>query len=448
MGSTEVKLTRFHGGVHPSENKLTSDKKTEIMPAPAKAIFPVSQHIGAPAKPIVNIGDHVLRGQVVAEPGGFVSVPIHSSISGEVIGIGEFPHPLGRPVTAIVVENDGKDEHADFEEIDPSTLTPDEMKKRIQAGGIVGMGGATFPTHVKLSPPEGKKIDAVILNGAECEPYLTSDHRVMLEEADRILAGLQLLMKILNIENGYIGIENNKPDAIAHLTEKAGRMKGIHVLGIKVRYPQGSEKHLIKTILDREIPPGGLPMDVGVVVQNIGTAAAVFDAVVNGKPMMERVVTVTGSAIKNPKNLLVRLGTPFYEVIDFAGGLTDDAGKVIMGGPMMGIAQYTLNVPVIKGTSGILALNKKDVDATKPRACIRCARCVDSCPMNLMPNELVTAVDNKDWELAEKLGILSCIECGSCAYSCVGKRPIVQILKYGKAETMKAKRKREEAAKK
>ena len=447
MKRVEMKLTAFKGGIHPAENKITAGMPVEKMTAPKMAIFPVSQHLGAPAKPVVKIGDRVLRGQIIAEPGGFVSVPIHSSISGEVVAIGEFPHPLGLTMTAIVVENDGLDEEIGYEEMDPSGLDADAIKKRILAGGVVGLGGATFPTHVKLSPPKEKKIDTVILNGAECEPFLTADHRLMLEQGDRILSGLLIIMRALGVERGFVGIENNKPDAIASLQELAKKHKNIEVAGLKVHYPQGAEKQLIKTLVNREVPPGGLPMDVGCVVQNVGTAAAVYDAVALGKPIMDRIVTVSGPAVKDPKNVLVRLGTPFFEVIEYCGGLSEDTAKVVMGGPMMGIAQYTLNVPVIKSTSGILAFTKTDVDENAPRACIRCGKCVNACPMGLMPNELVKAIDNKDWELAEKLNVLSCIECGSCSFSCIGRRPIIQLLKYGKAETAKFKRNREEAEK-
>jgi electron transport complex protein RnfC len=438
-----TKPQKFSGGVHPHEHKLTAAQAIENMPAPARAIFPVSQHIGAPARPVVAIGDHVLRGQVIAEACGFVSVPIHSSISGEVVAIGDFPHLLGRPIMAIVVENDGKDEEVEYTPANPATLTPDQIKKRITAGGLVGMGGATFPTHVKLSPPPEKPIDTVILNGAECEPFLTADHRTMLEMPDDLLAGMDIIMKALGVTRGLIGIENNKPDAIALLGKKAEKYPNIEVIGLHVQYPQGSEKHLIKSLTGREVPPGKLPMDVKVVVQNVTTAVMVYNAVTLGKPVMDRVITVSGFSIKNPKNVRARIGTPFYEVIDFCGGLKDDVSKVVAGGPMMGMAQFTLSVPVIKGTSGILGLPPQMVQDVAPRACVRCARCVDSCPMGLMPNELVDAVDAKDWEKAEQLGILSCIECGSCAYACLGKRPIVQVLKSGKAEVMKMRQKRD-----
>ena len=446
-----VKPKKFSGGVHPAEHKLTAHKPIEDMPAPARAVFPVSQHIGAPAKPAVKIGDTVLRGQMLAEPTGFVSVPIHSSISGEVVAIGPFPHPLGRNVFAVVVENDGQDAEVEFEAADPGALDADAIRKRIQAGGLVGMGGATFPTHVKLSPPPDKPIDTLILNGAECEPFLTSDHRTMVEMPDQIVSGLKILMDCLGVKRGLIGIENNKPDAIKILTEKTAGMSGVEVVGLHVHYPQGSEKHLIKSLTGREVPPGKLPMDVNVVVQNVTTAMAVHNAVVLGRPIMDRVLTCTGPGINNPMNLRVRLGTPFFEVIDFCGGLKDDVVKVVMGGPMMGLAQYTLSVPVIKGTSGILALPKDMVRDTEPRACIRCGRCFEACPMGLLPNQLVAAVDRKDWDEAEHLGILSCIECGSCAYSCLGERPIVQVLKRGKGEVMKRvqlRKKQEEEKKK
>jgi len=434
------KLT-FKGGVHPPENKeLAEGQAIEVLPLPESVIIPVQQHLGAPAEPIVDIGDEVRTGDKVCEAKGFVSVPSHASISGKVTKIEKRPHPVGGEILSIIIENDGKDE------LSPS-IAPisnyfaqdvEEMKKKIQEAGLAGMGGAAFPTHVKLSPPADKPIDTFILNGAECEPYLTADHRLMMERSNEILEGVRIIMKILACKTGYIGIEKNKPDAIA-LTQKLVNDAGdkLTVIPLNVKYPQGAEKQLIKAITNRRVPAGGLPMDVGCLVHNVGTAKAVYDAVSSNKPLYERVVTVSGRGINQSKNLLVRIGTPFQNLIDFCGGITEDTVKVINGGPMMGIAQYTLEVPVTKGTSGILALTRAEAKLPEPEPCIRCARCVDACPMNLLPNTLARVIEYQLFDEAHKLGVLDYIECGSCAFVCPSKIRHIHHFKYGKLEVNK-----------
>jgi electron transport complex protein RnfC len=362
-----------------------------------------------------------------------VSSPAHASISGTVATIESFPHPLGQAIPAITIDSDGQDEGYQIYNYDDKylDLSLEEMKERIANAGIAGMGGATFPTHVKLMPPADSPIDTVILNGAECEPYLTSDHRLMLENTEDIIKGLRIIMKVLNVKKGFVAIEENKPDAIAKFSGFLKNDPDITVSSLKVKYPQGAEKQLIYAATRRRVPAGKLPMTVGCVVQNVGTAKAIYDAVAAQKPLIERVVTVTG-AVKNPKNLLVRIGTSFREVIDYCGGFSEEPGKVIMGGPMMGIAQFTLDVPVVKGTSGIVVLGRQEVKEVISQPCINCAQCVDVCPMNLMPVLLVRYVENARWDLAKEAGIMNCMECGSCAFVCASDQNRMQTIRSGK----------------
>ena len=443
MEATTIKAhDTFSGGVHPAGNKqLTEHKPTVAAAIPKRAVIPLSQHIGAPTKPLVIIGQELKKGEKIGETTGFVSAPVHASISGKVVAIGSFPHTLGVDMPSVVIESDGKDEWVAGlkENPDYNLLSSDELKKLVQDAGIVGMGGATFPTHVKLSPPKEKPIDVVILNGAECEPYLTSDHRLMLEKSKEIVDGLKILMRILNVSKGYIGIESNKPDAIEVMIKAVAGSPEIKVWPVKVKYPQGAEKMLIKAISGRTVPAGGLPMDVGVVVQNVGTAEAIYEAVRYGKPLIERYVTVTGRGVKDPKNFLVRIGTPFSQLIEEAGGLTDSAAKVISGGPMMCMSQYTLDVPVIKGTSGILVLPKSEVSTKSYGPCIRCARCIDACPMKLQPSYIGIYIEKGRYEDAKEYNLMDCFECGSCTFVCPANRPMVQWVKKAKKELAKKK---------
>jgi len=431
-----MKKRSFKGGTHPPARKeLTARSPIAVMPLPEEVVLPLSQHIGAPAKPLVKPNDRVKTGQKIAEATGFVSVPLHSSISGTVKEIGEFPHPTLGLSLAIRVEGDGGDEWDEGvkERANYSGLTPQELREIIKEAGIAGMGGAAFPTHVKLSPPQEKPIDIFILNGAECEPWLTADQRLMLENGEGILEGMRLIMKALGCEKGYIGIESNKPEAIKNL-QKLSSSYGYEVIPLKVKYPQGGEKQLIKAITGREVPLGGLPMDVGCVVQNVGTAYAVYEAVAKGKPLIERAVTVTGNIVKNPQNLRTRLGTPFAQLLEECGGITGEVGKLINGGPMMGIAVETDGVPVIKGTSGILVLSPQEARYREPRPCIYCGRCVDACPMGLMPNVIGNLVEKERFAEAKEYGVLDCIECGSCSFVCPAKRNLVHLFKYAKAK--------------
>lgn len=429
----------FRGGVHPNDRKsYTAGKPIEVAALPGKVIIPVRQHIGAPCTPIVNKGDTVKKGQVVAKAEAFVSSNIHASISGTVVDVADYPHPNFGKCLSVVIENDGKDEWAEGIPVqrDWKALDPDALKTIIKDAGIVGMGGATFPTHVKLSPAADKKIDTFILNAAECEPYLTADHRLMLEAQDRIVAGVLITMKVLNVNKGIVGIENNKPDAIEAM-KKAFEGTGVEVVGLPTKYPQGAEKMLIKVLTGKEVPSGGLPMDVGAVVQNVGTVVAISDAVEKGIPLIERVTTVSGLAIKEPKNLLLRIGTSYTDAVAACGGFSSQPEKLLAGGPMMGFAQSALDIPIMKGSSGILAFAEGEANLGVEQPCIRCGRCVDACPMGINPSMLSILGERNMYEEAkEEYNLLDCIECGCCAYSCPAKRNIVQYVKYCKAQNV------------
>lgn len=433
----------FRGGVHPNDRKgYTAAKPIEVAPLPEKVIIPTRQHIGAPCSPVVKVGDEVKKGQVIADAQAFVSAPIHASISGKVVEIADYPHPVFGTCTAIVIESDGQDQWVDGLPMkrDWKTMDAAAIKEAIRTAGIVGMGGATFPTHVKLSPPAEKTIDTFILNAAECEPYLTADHRAMLEMTERIVTGMQMTMKVLGVTRGFVGIEENKPDAIQAMT-KACSGTGIEVMGLETKYPQGAEKTLIQVVVDREVPSGGLPMDVGCVVQNVGTVIAIADAVEKGLPLIERVTTVTGGAIANPKNLLLRVGSTFAQAVALCGGFKEEPKKIIMGGPMMGMSQRGIDMPIIKGTSGILCLSAADVNAGEERPCIRCGRCVEACPMGLIPSMLSILGERRAYQVAkEEYDLLDCVECGSCVYVCPAKRNIVHYCKLAKAQTAAARK--------
>ncbi|MDA8169930.1 MAG: electron transport complex subunit RsxC [Nitrospiraceae bacterium] len=429
-------MPTFAGGIHPPDKKeLSESKPITALKAPARVVVLLRQHIGAPAKACVAIGDEVKIGTVIGTPEGFVSSPVHSSVSGKVIAIGEFPTAMGRPAEAVVIENDGKEEWVPLKD-EPNfmELPPAGIKERIKAAGIVGMGGAAFPTAVKLSPPKEKPVDVVILNGAECEPYLTADHRLMLEKSKEVVDGLRLIMRTLGVKKGFIGIEDNKPDAIEAMKKAASAHADVEVCPLQVKYPQGAEKMLIKAVSGREVPPRALPMDVGVVVQNIGTTYAVYEAVRYGKPLIERVVTVTGEGIREPKNLMARIGTLVSSLIEACGGFSNNTAKVISGGPMMGFAISSLDVPVTKGTSGILVLPEEGLfHADEYKPCIRCSRCVDICPMGLRPGQLSVLAEKGHYEDAKANNLFDCFECGSCAFVCPSKRPIVQLIRLAKS---------------
>jgi electron transport complex protein RnfC len=426
----------FKGGVHPPDKKeLAKDRAIKVAQAPKQVVIPLSQHIGAPCKPAVEIGQQVKKGEVVGTPQGFVSAPVHASVSGKVVSIGDFPLATGKMTLSVVIENDFQEEWTSLKDHpDYISLPPDQLKEMVKDAGLVGMGGAAFPTHVKLSPPKEKPIDVLVINGAECEPYLTADYRLMIERPSDIIEGTKILMKILGVKKAFIGIEDNKPDAVEILKKASSGIAEITVCGLEVKYPQGAEKMLIKAAVNREVPPRALPMDVGVVVQNIGTTIAVFEAARYGKPLIERVVTVSGESINEPANLMVKIGTLVSELIKECGGFKTEAAKVISGGPMMGFAMYDLNVPVTKGTSGILALPEEGlvhVDEFNP--CIRCGRCIEACAMGLMPSMLSVLSERGFYEEAKEYGLFDCFECGSCTYVCPSKRPIVQFVRLAKS---------------
>jgi len=431
----------FTGGIHPIYNKITRKSKIEIPPLPKKVILPLQQHIGAPCNPLVQPGDEAKVGQKIADSESFVSAPIHASISGKISSIEKAPHPVLGECNAIIIESDGKIEwDTSIKNRENTCLKKDELKSIIKEAGIVGLGGAAFPTHVKLSPPADKPIDTVILNGAECEPYLTCDHRVMLEQIDKILKGFQIIIKILDPKKCCIGIEDNKQNAVALFEEKLldmGLKEKIKIIKLETIYPQGAEKNLIYSITNKKVPAGGLPMDIGCLVQNIQTAKAIYDAVYEGKPLIERVVTITG-AVKEPKNLQVKIGTPLNELIEFCKGYNGTISKIISGGPMMGIAQYTDEIPIIKGSSGILI--QKESPKSEERDCIRCGRCIDVCPMNLMPKMIAQYAKNDLFDQCNEYFALDCYECGCCSYACPSKIHLVQLIKYAKNELMKKKK--------
>ncbi len=440
-----MSLKTFMGGTHPHDFKeFSKDAFIEEFPLPKRVVIPLSQHIGAPSKPIVKVGDEVKTGQQISEAGGFVSIPMHASITGKVTKIAKFPHPVGNTQMAIEITGDGKrDEWVDLvEEKDFLNLPIDEMKNRISAAGVCGMGGAGFPTHVKLSPPADKPIDTVILNGVECEPFLTADYRIMLEKAEDIIKGLKIIMKIVSAKKGIIGIEANKPDAIKHMTNLLSKENNIEVVSLKVKYPQGAEKQLIYAATKRKVPnKGGLPMEAKVVVNNVGSALAVYEAVAKKKPLIERVISVTGAIVKNPKNYNARIGTLYSELLEGAGGVTEEIGSVISGGPMMGFAIPTLETPMTKGSSGLLIFNKKQAKRNKENNCISCAGCVNVCPMNLIPNMIVRAAKYNDWEMAEKAGAMDCMKCGTCAYVCPANINIIQYVDIAKAKIFENRKK-------
>lgn len=440
-----MKLRTFRiGGVHPEENKITAEIATKVAELPKQAIFPLSQHIGAPAKPVIAKGDKVKVGTLIAEAGGFVSAPIYSSVSGTVFKIDSVIDATGyrKPAIIINVEGDEWEESIDRSdkletyEAHPE-LTPEEIVERIKVAGVTGMGGAGFPTFIKLCPPPTAKAECVIINGVECEPYITSDYRLMMEHADEILVGLKLLMKAAKVDKGYIGIEDNKPAAIELLEQKTADMPNIEIVPLAKKYPQGGEKQLVDAVIRRQVPaPPAIPVNVGAIVQNVGTAFAVYEAVMKRKPLFERYTTVTGKLVKNPGNFLVRMGTTFGQMIDACGGIPEGDNKVLAGGPMMGKSVSSLDVPVCKGTNSITVISGDEARRKEAQPCIRCAKCVSACPMGLEPYLLATASAMHDWERVENEGIVSCISCGSCQFTCPSHRPILDNILLGKGAVM------------
>jgi electron transport complex protein RnfC len=435
-----MRLKSFRGGVHaPDRKEATRDRPIEVLPPPARVVIPLQQHTGAPCEALVKEGDAVALGQKIGDSKAFVSAPVHASIAGKVTAVQLLPHPvLPKPVLSVVIEAGetpevaaagGPPDQAGYA-AGWESLTVEQIKGSIREAGVVGLGGAAFPTHVKLSPSPEKPVDTLVLNGVECEPYLTNDHRLMLERGEEILEGARIVMKVLGVRRAFLGIEANKLDAIRHM-EKLAVRAGVEVVGLKVKYPQGAEKQLIKAVLNREVPSGGLPFDVGVVVQNVGTLLAVLEAVTRGKPLIERVLTVSGDGVGEPKNLQVRIGTSFAAVLEACGGARlDGEAKVLMGGPMMGIAQYSLEVPVIKGTSGILVFRRGRLEKETP--CIKCGRCVEVCPMGLMPMRIADYAEKDNFAMCQEYGVKDCIECGACAFVCDTRRPLVHWVKYAK----------------
>lgn len=445
-----MKIRTFSiGGIHPEENKLSNDAATQVAALPVQAIFPLSQHIGAPAKPVVAKGDKVKVGTMIAEAGGFVSAPIYSSVSGIVLKIDTAVDATGYRKPAIIINVDGDEWE---ESIDRSNkletveehpeLTPEEIVNRIKVAGVTGMGGAGFPTFIKLCPPPTAKAECVIINAVECEPYITADYRLMLEKSDEILVGLELLMKAAKVTRGYIGIETNKPQAIELLADKCAKKFGgsayeVEVVPLKQRYPQGGEKQLVDAVINRQVPaPPAIPVNVGAIVQNVGTAFAVYEAVMKHKPLFERYTTVTGKKLRQPGNYLVRMGTPMKDLIAVCGGMPEEDSKVLAGGPMMGKALTSTDVPVCKGTNSVTILSGEDAVRKEPQPCIRCAKCVSACPMGLEPYLLAKLSAVSNWERCESEDIVSCIECGSCQFTCPAHRPLLDNIRLGKQIVM------------
>ena len=432
------------GGVHPAENKLTNDAVTQAAAVPVQATFPLSQHIGAPAKPVVAKGDKVKVGTLIAEAGGFVSAPIYSSVSGTVLKVDTAIDATGyrKPAIIIKVEGDEWEESIDrsdkLERLeDHPELTPEEIIERVKKAGVTGMGGAGFPTFIKLTPPPTAKAECVIINAVECEPYITADFRLMMEKADEILVGLDLLMKAAKVTKGYIGIEDNKPAAIELFQQKTANRSDVEIVPLAKKYPQGGEKQLVDAVIRRQVPaPPAIPVNVGAIVQNVGTAFAVYEAVMKNKPLFERYTTVTGKQLKNPGNFLVRMGTPMSQLIDACGGLPEGDNKILAGGPMMGKALTSVDVPVCKGTNSVTILTDADARRKEAQPCIRCAKCVSACPMGLEPYLLATLSSLKEWERVEAEDVTSCIECGSCQFTCPAHRPLLDNIRQGKSTVM------------
>ena len=437
------------GGIHPEENKLTHEVETKVAALPKQAVFPLSQHIGAPAVPVVQKGDKVKVGTMIADAGGFVSAPIYSSVSGTVLKIDTAIDATGYRKPAIIINVEGDEWEETIDRSDKletvkahPELTPEEIINRVKTAGITGMGGAGFPTFIKLTPPPTAKAECVIINAVECEPYITADYRLMMEKSDEILVGLELLMMAAKVTTGYIGIETNKPKAIDLLTKKCAETFSaskyhVEVVPLKQRYPQGGEKQLVDAVINRQVPaPPAIPVNVGAIVQNVGTAYAVYEAVMKRKPLFERYTTVTGKRLQRPGNFLVRMGTPMQDLIEACGGMPEGDNKLLAGGPMMGKALTSTEVPICKGTNSVTIISDDEARRKEPQPCIRCAKCVGVCPMGLEPYLLAKVSEVKNWERAEREDIVSCIECGSCQFTCPAHRPLLDNIRQGKSTVM------------
>ena len=429
----DSRLSTFRHGVHPPELKGATDAlPIERIPFVEEYVLPLSQHTGAPSQPVVRAGQRVCRGQLIGEPAGFVSTALHAPVTGRVAAIEPRLHPNGKTLPAIVIETDPYDSQRlpESPPLDPMSLTAAEMVERVQLAGLVGLGGAAFPSHVKFQVPEGKRVERVVINGCECEPYLTCDHRIMVEQPAAVVRGTEIIRDRVGARRATIGVEENKPDAIAALRAASA---DIEVVPLRVKYPQGAEKMLVDALFHREIPEGGLPLDLEILVNNVGTTAALADLFERGIPLIERVVTVTGPALARPRNLLVPLGTPLRAAIEHCGGLSQDIRQVVLGGPMMGLAQKSLDVPVIKGTSGILCLDRATSVAFQEFPCIRCGRCVEACPLFLNPTRLAQLARAERPDELEAHHLMSCFECAACSYTCPSRIPLVQWMRFGKA---------------
>lgn len=432
-----MRLFSFRGGIHPDEHKETSGSAIRQIPLPARLYIPLQQHIGAPAQPIVRVGQQVHKGELIAEPDGMISAPVHASTSGEVVAIAEHtaPHPSGLPVHCIVIAPDGKDEWAPVEnQAGAANGEPAAIAKRVAEAGIVGMGGAAFPAAVKLSLGHQRRVETLIINGGECEPYLTCDDRLMQERAQEICRGIRLMLSAIGAGRALVAIESNKPRALEAMREASQECAGVHIVAVPTRYPMGSEKQMIQALTGREIPAGGRSADIGVVVHNVATAYAVQQAVELDRPLVSRIVTVSGGQVEEPGNLEVPIGTPASHLLAHCGGLSGEPARLVLGGPMMGITIPHLDVPIVKGTNGLLALSRKEIESRSPGPCIRCGRCVQACPVGLVPLELAAHTRSGDISGAADRGLGDCISCGSCAFVCPASIPLTQYFNFGKGE--------------
>ena len=442
MTAFALRSLGFRHGVHPPEHKeATASLPIRRLPFPKEVVIPLRQHAGTPAKLVVRIGERVLRGDVIAEADGFVSAPVHASASGRVSEIGLWPHPDGSMDTAVRIAVEPYSAQVPRPRLVPrwEGLSPEEIVRAVQAGGVVGLGGATFPTHVKLAPPRDVHVETIILNGAECEPYLTTDHRIMVEHPERVHLGARIMMHTLGAKRVVIGVEKNKPDAIAALQRLCPTDIDVTVLPLTVKYPQGAEKMLIKAVTGREVPSGKLPVSLGVLVQNVGSAASIAEIFDTGLPLVERIVTVGGPGVRRPANLIVPVGTKLRDVLEACGGLTADAEEILFGGPMMGLAQSSLNVPIVKGTTGVIVLTKLDINPAGSYPCIHCGNCLDACPIFLNPSMLGDLARMGRYEEMEAMHLMDCMLCGSCAYVCPSKIPLSQLFQASKTALRKQK---------